>query len=324
VETPSVAEARSVGDHGPQPGAGEDASDFFSLIPDAILGEIVSLLPTKEGARTQVLSSRWRHIWGSAPLNLDCGDLSANLNVCRDPIQDPDLDHVVLRILAAHQGSGRRLCIPADYDRVALEAWLSSPALDNLKELEFFYVSQHEPGGVACPACAWRGPVVPLAPASTFRFAATLGLANIGKCHLPDNTVQGLHFPQLKHLALHWVRISECSIHRLIAECPVLECLLIYYICGFRCLRINDLRLRSIGVRMRPSYNWLKGLRLEELVIENAPCLERLLRFDLFDGVQVSVISAPKLKTLGLLNNVDQSFPKLIKVLLSSIANEEK
>jgi hypothetical protein len=75
---------------------------------------------------------------------------------------------------------------------------------------------------------------------------------------------------------------------------------------------------------MRPSYNWLKGLRLEELVIENAPCLERLLRFDLFDGVQVSVISAPKLKTLGLLNNVDQSFPKLIKVLLSSIANEEK
>jgi hypothetical protein len=63
---------------------------------------------------------------------------------------------------------------------------------------------------------------------------------------------------------------------------------------------------------------------LEELVIENAPCLERLLRFDPFDGVQVSVISAPKLKTLGLLNNVDQSFPKLIKVLLSSIANEEK
>jgi hypothetical protein len=64
-------------------------------------------------------------------------------------------------------------------------------------------------------------------------------------------------------------------------------------------------------------------LRLKELVIENAPCLERLLSFDLFDGVHVWVISAPKLKTLGLINNVDQSFRGRIEVLLSCIAIEE-
>jgi hypothetical protein len=48
------------------------------------------------------------------------------------------------------------------------------------------------------------------------------------------------------------VYISESSIHRLIAECPALECLLIYYIFGFRCLWINALRLR-VSPAMNPA-----------------------------------------------------------------------
>ncbi|XP_047044179.1 F-box/LRR-repeat protein At3g26922-like [Lolium rigidum] len=262
------------------PGAEKDEEqllDRISSVSDHILGEIISLLPLKEGARTQVLSSKWRHLWRKSPLNLDFRGLPASSPRCV----------LVSDILAAHLGSGRRLCLPGSHLQCradAVDAWLLSPALDNLQELEFYFYGRR-----------YRAPDLVLKlllppPESIFRFSSTLRVAVISNCYLTDDDVETLRFKQLRRLALVHVKISEVSLHTIISVgCPGLECLLLSTISGVRCHRINSPTLRSIGFCSSSA----------ELIIEDAPSLERLLYPEMNETMQTMVISAPKLETLG-------------------------
>jgi hypothetical protein len=220
---PTLKNSRSVS-------SGEDedggSADRISNLPDAVLREIISLLPTMDGARTGILASRWCHLWRAAPLDLD----SRGLFKC-----EGDLTGVVSRILSTHQGPGRRFCIPyqdgmSRYGAATLDAWLCSPALDNLQELD-----------------VWCDPHHPVS-ASTFRFLATLCVFTIAGCDISSSTIQALHFPLLKQLGIDNVRISECALHSLIASCTVVECLFVKSADGFSCIQINSSSIKSIAI----------------------------------------------------------------------------
>ncbi|CAM0953850.1 unnamed protein product [Alopecurus aequalis] len=281
----STSEAPAPVAVGPRAGEGDGGvgggADRLSSLPDALLGEIISLLTTKEGARTRILASRWRDLWLSAPLNLDCRQLTASHRVTVRA-------DVVAHILSSHHGPGRRLYvdtyrfnIPAD----TVEACLRSTALDNLEELDFIDHRLEQPHR-----------------ALLFRFWRTLRVANIGRCDLSDVSFQGLHFPLLQQLGLVYVTISECSLHTLIAGCPALECLLIYRTIGVCCLRINSLTIRSVSVLsdVIPPVGVLR-----QVVIENAPRLQRLLLLDPGVILHVSVVTAPQLETLGFIGDMN-------------------
>nr|TKW30178.1 hypothetical protein SEVIR_2G018100v2 [Setaria viridis] len=255
----------------------EELVDRISRLPDGVLGDIVSFLPTKDGARTQVLSSRWRPIWRSAPLNLDVSTA------------------YVSRILSAHQGPGRRFCTKPDFlninrdDRSAnLDRWLRSPALNNLQELKFYLGNYLES---------------PPLPASVHRFSSTLRAASFNGCAFPEGNV---HLPLLKQLSLWDVRISETSFKALFAACPALQSLLLANIMGCSRVQIVSQSLRSIGSLRTYTYGD-EHINLQQLIIKDAPYLERLLHFETSGfamEVTVSVVSAPKLHVLALENSV--------------------
>ncbi|TVU39661.1 hypothetical protein EJB05_13092, partial [Eragrostis curvula] len=214
--------------------------DLITLLPDAILGRIISLLPTKDGARTLVLSSRWRPLWRSAPLNLD----TRGTNI---------FDATISRILSVHRGP----CPPLQRLATSLQM-----------------------------------------PRSTLRFSPTLRIAKLGCCHFRDMTVNQANFPNLEHLELLKVKISEDSMHAMLANSPALKILILKYTTGFSRLKIScSPSLECITVVFdTPSTESFFVMTstetmLQELIIESAPRLERLL------------IHAPKLKMLGRLTD---------------------
>ncbi|XP_020186576.1 putative F-box/LRR-repeat protein At5g02700 [Aegilops tauschii subsp. strangulata] len=264
-------------------GGGDEGLDLISRLPDELLGTIISLLPrTKEAARTAILSSRWRHIWRTTPLNLVARGLSG---------QERKRVAIVSKILAAHPGPARRLAlygIRLGRERYAkFNGWFRSPALDGLEELGF------TSSGDAYSRNGGTRPPRPLPP-SVLRFAPTLRAVSIGRCDFPEiNAAPALVLPRLKQLNLYDVVISEAAIHRLLAGCIVLERLQLQSLRGLSIVRIVSPTLRSIDVSVcsHPEADVLS----QQLVIEDAPCLERLISWGPVGGPKtIRVIVAPK------------------------------
>ncbi|KAK1644117.1 hypothetical protein QYE76_061922 [Lolium multiflorum] len=277
------------------PGSG-DRTDFISNLPDDVLGTIISLLPTREGGRTQALSRRWRPIWRAAPLNLDVGDDGRGFS-----------EKVASSILSAHAGPARRilltkLCpLPTNYDYAKrraiyddagdgrIDGWLRSRDLSSLQELELAYSYDH---------CRTT-----LLPPSVFRLAPALRVARFGCCRLPPNLAVDL--PHLQQLTLYRVTLTDETFRALLANCPALESLLLEMNVGAARLRLSSPSLRSIGF-LSP-WNEQRGHDdiddVNELVVEDAPSLDRLLPLIPRRGSAIiRIINAPKLQILGSLS----------------------
>ncbi|KAK3156587.1 hypothetical protein QOZ80_2AG0109190 [Eleusine coracana subsp. coracana] len=168
--------------------------DLLSLLPDCVLGEIVTRLPTRDAVHLQLVSSRYPNAWRASPLNLDVD--------YRDAVR-------VLVYLRCHPGPTRRLRLErlstsyyGDFDH-----WLLfSPALAGLQALEL----QLQTLDVS------RRPLPPPA----LRFAATLVLLSFRRVDISEAALHGLlaGCPALQTLVLDEcvgfarVRITSASI----------------------------------------------------------------------------------------------------------------
>ncbi|XP_052137689.1 uncharacterized protein LOC127756385 [Oryza glaberrima] len=101
--------------------------DLISRLPDDIL---ISILPSKDAARTQMLLRRWQLLWQSAPLNLEAMVDSSTMGKDVTTIDT---------VLQAHRGRVRRFSLSwtLDYNHFFIVDYLlGSPQLCKLQEFE--------------------------------------------------------------------------------------------------------------------------------------------------------------------------------------------
>ncbi|CAN6203604.1 unnamed protein product [Urochloa humidicola] len=254
-------------------GGGGGDPDLISRLPDELLGSIITLLPTKDGARTQILSRRWRPLWRSAPLNIEADFSGALTEVSRVASE-------LHNLLSTHGGPVRRFSLKYGWRSGAshiAELFLQSPRIRGTQEFELYIWVQLTP---------------PL-----LGFSHVLRVLCV--CS-PTESLCALSFPSLKHLSLIEGNdvIPESTICGVLLGCPVLETLLLDNISATR-VHISSLTLRSIGVS---GCGYFGQESLGELII-NAPLLERLIPRVPSNRLKVHVIHAPRLRTVGYLHD---------------------
>jgi hypothetical protein len=227
--------------------------DLLSSLHDDVLGSIITLLPTKDGARTQILSRRWRQLWrsASAPLNLEA---TVATSAAVDPRRTSPPSAVV-GALGAHPDPARRVSLTwlgpfhtfPMVDSLLLHRG-RFPCLDGLREFELYYKPFDVPGD---------GRRHPPPMASLLRFARTLRVLTIcsAACYsynhpyrlvFPPET--DAEFPNLEQLTLKHVSISEAALHAFLSRCPALRSLVLHKNKGYGRLVIRSPTLRSLGV----------------------------------------------------------------------------
>ncbi|GJN22822.1 hypothetical protein PR202_gb10421 [Eleusine coracana subsp. coracana] len=255
--------------------------DLISRLPDCVLGSIVSLLDTEEGARTAVLSSRWRHVWrSSAPLNLD--------DRLRPFYADRQRIPVISQILGAHKlGSARRFSLRHLHVISSISYyndWLLLPVFDGLQELVLRF-----------PIAAYR----PEIPASALCFAS-LRVLDIYNCTFPASGCAPV-FPCLTYLSLRHVCITEELLHGMITNSPGIEDMVLDTNYGHRQLCLSQPRLRHLAVSVMTAEKSTEEIELEDIVIKDAASLERLLLDEALYGPSVRITGVRNLKILGYL-----------------------
>ncbi|KAI4979835.1 hypothetical protein ZWY2020_016588 [Hordeum vulgare] len=260
--------------------SGGDGRDHTSRLPRILLSNVISRLPTKEAARTMVLSTSWRGVWAATPLLVDDAHFRAD-----DARRMFDDVRAVSRCVAAHPGPVRALRATRTsfyHQEYALQRLLASLAAKNVQDLILF----NRPWPLNLPL-----PKEILSCASLTRLY-------IGVWHFPDITPGHRPvFPNLCELGLFHSIIEDKKFEALLAHCPKLN--ILSFAIAYNCPARPRIKSRSLRVVSE----WICSF--DKIIVEDAPCLERLL----FESVAVSerrrpikIVRASRLEVLGVLD----------------------
>ncbi|CAN6227253.1 unnamed protein product [Urochloa humidicola] len=263
--------------------------DRLSLLPDKLLGNIVSRLPVKEAARTAALSRRWRPLWRATPLVLvdthllPAGDDEIPCHL--DRASSSAVAAAVSRVLAAHPGPFRCVRLACCYmgeQRTQFTRWLKTLADKGVQDL--FLINR-----------PWPLETFVKNPIPDTLFVINLTCLYLGLWKFPDTAglPRGAAFPRLRELGLFYLCMETRDIDFVISRSPVLEVLC------FQGLFL-PLRLRLVSQSLRCVQ--ISVCKLDSIVVVDAPRLERLLLQTIEPEnarTRIKIGHAPALRLLG-------------------------
>ncbi|GJY63837.1 F-box/RNI-like superfamily protein [Tanacetum coccineum] len=255
----------------------ETKEDFISTLPDALLTQILSLLPDADGCRTSVLSKRWKHLWMFYVIIRSYPTIE----------QANEYYDFVDKTLAIRKGMPIQRFIlhcKVDCDLKRVYDWLRIVVQCGVQVLRLKF----------CCDCNGRDPPELYILESCWGFFKTcntlveLTLEGEFELDVPKDEVL---FPSMKKISLVGIQYSgDTSFENLITGCPVLEEL-------YFTRHLDDL------IRLNVSSTSLKRLRIHA----DATSL-------LYWGCKVT-IDAPNLEYLYIMDEVESNYSFTVKPL---------
>ncbi|XP_058179438.1 F-box/LRR-repeat protein At4g14103-like isoform X2 [Rhododendron vialii] len=206
----------------------EQYEDRISNLPNSLIAQILSRLPTKYAVSTSVLSTRWKQLWTSiTSFDIDDQLLLCPQNKSTDPLLQRSFTSFVCRVLLHHVSCVQRFRLKCSqsYDASLVNGWIADTLLRNVRELDL--------------DLSFRMEHSTMLPQDLFT-CSTLVVLKL-KTYGDMNTVPtSVSLPSLRILHLFGIEfVDGDSINRFLFGCPLLEELRMYQCVGENVSLIN-------------------------------------------------------------------------------------
>ncbi|KAK9715231.1 hypothetical protein RND81_06G151400 [Saponaria officinalis] len=214
--------------------------DRISSLPDELLVNILSSLPTLSAVQTCILSSRWRHLFTLRNLSIDDREYFGTASLAQSEERRMSFERFVDGVLALHGISpihkfSLQLQRTSDFDCPHLPRWITAAILKGVQHLDLF-IGKHPN---ALPSCIFDCQTL-----------TTLDIFAVASKRY-DLSVPGLVcLPSLRTLKLSFIKILDGdSVNRFFVGCSQLKLLYLHF-CWFTtdhvCVSATELRTLSI------------------------------------------------------------------------------